>query len=1253
MLRDPVETGENTAFSFQVDLYDLDGDDITVQSVTSTGGAVSYIADGAALQVAAMGHSEGLQISFDPGTAYDYLAVGESTTETVSVTFDDGTGHMVTADYVVTINGENDGPVAADDTNIGAPVVEAGNSGPGNDTATGNVLANDTDVDLSDVLQVTYVDSGTGEPGSAMPVTNFVQVILGRYGALLIGPDGSWTYNLNNADPDTEALASGDLVQEEFTYTVSDGNGGTDTATLVIDISGDDDNSPPVANTDGFTVDEDSNTTFDILGNDTDPENDPIVLTSIDGIAVTAGSVVTLASGATVLVNVDGSVDYAPAPNVSGNDSFSYSISDGNGGSDTGTVNVTVTPVADTPTVSLPAAGSPGAQGTEDTALPVNLAAALVDTDGSESLMLTLSGFPAGATFNLGAASGTDWVIADAQTVDLSTLAMTPPPDWNGSLTLDVVATATETANGDSAMATASTEYYLVPVNDDPVAQDDAATTDEDTPVAGNVLADNGNGPDSDVDGDTLTVSAVESNAGNVGSQFVLASGALLLLNADGSYAYDPNGAFDSLAAGASTTDIFTYEISDGNGGTDTATVTVAIDGVNDEPDAQGYVSLAIEETPVYTTPMINDTDPEGDPLHIVSFTQGAHGTVTYDDNGTPGDLTDDLLVYTGETDFFGTDSFDYTISDGNGGFDTATITMLVQNVNDDPVAVDETIEVALDTPYLGAIGASDADPGDTLSYSEVTAPVNGTLALNPDGTYTYTPDAGYLGLDSFEVEVSDGNGGTDIASIDVEVANESLTTPGGQTIGVSIESDPVGAAPAGNVNIDVSAIIGDNINIAFAFDGSGSLGSTGYQQELTSIQTAINALRAQFAGSATDVDVQLIGFSRYIKTLYIDYGSNGGTPGGSIIYSDAQQGLDLFDPRLDHIDQSGSPFYAFPANQTNYTGTLLEAIDYFSGQPSGEANFLYFMSDGVPYPDTQTYDQDFRIISPLTQLQYIQEDPSTPTIGDGLAFQIQALATVEALAIEPTSGTLDKTALALIDSDATTPADVTTVTSPADLANAITASPLFAAELVDFSLQLIADGAPAGEIADETSPALTTDGLNFDLALANVDGLGGLLGVTNQFLAYATFDLDGDLFTTADQVSLFSTEVISRKAAAQTLVGTDGDDLLLGSVQDDVIDGGLGNDLIVGYEGNDSLTGGAGADGFVFAAGSGDDLVTDFAVGTDVLILQGGITISALTEIDTNADTVNDASQVDLSSGGTILLGGVVGVVDPNDLLT
>ena len=154
-----------------------------------------------------------------------------------------------------------------------------------------------------------------------------------------------------------------------------------------------------------------------------------------------------------------------------------------------------------------------------------------------------------------------------------------------GTGQLDTDTFTYEIFDGNSGTDTATVTITINGVNDAPVAIDDSLTTDEQSAIAGDVFADNkGAGADSDIDvGDMLTVTAVNGEAGDVGSQITLGSGALLTLNSDGTFSYDLNEAFDNLDDGSNDTDTFTYTVSDGNGGSDTATVSVLVNGITDQ----------------------------------------------------------------------------------------------------------------------------------------------------------------------------------------------------------------------------------------------------------------------------------------------------------------------------------------------------------------------------------------------------------------------------------------------------------------------------------------------------------------------------------------------------------------------------------------------------------------------------------------------------------------------------------------------
>ncbi|MCH9654330.1 MAG: tandem-95 repeat protein, partial [Planctomycetes bacterium] len=256
---------------------------------------------------------------------------------------------------------------------------------------------------------------------------------------------------------------------------------------------------------------------------------------------------------------------------------------------------------------------------------------------------------------------------------------------------------------------TATVTITITGVNDDPVAIDDVFTTDENTVLTGGgVLAANPTTADSDVESQRLRVAEVNGQLVIHGSQITLPSGALLTMNDDGTFSYDPNGQFENLADGDNGSDSFTYTITDAQGGTDSATVNLTITGVNDDPVAINDAFTTDEDTvlngasSVFTAnPTTADSDVEGQSFTVTGVTGGAapvvgsqfaltsgalltinaNGTFTYDPNGAFENLA------AGDN---GSDSFTYTITDAQGGTDSATVNLTITGVNDDPVAIDD-----------------------------------------------------------------------------------------------------------------------------------------------------------------------------------------------------------------------------------------------------------------------------------------------------------------------------------------------------------------------------------------------------------------------------------------------------------------------------------------------------------------------------------------------------------------------------------
>ena len=193
----------------------------------------------------------------------------------------------------------------------------------------------------------------------------------------------------------------------------------------------------------------------------------------------------------------------------------------------------------------------------------------------------------------------------------------------------------------------------------------------------------------------------------------------------------------------------FTYTATDPGGAVDTATVAITVTAVNDTPDAVDDSFSTAEDTVLtVTAPGVlgNDTDPDGDTLTTTLGAGPTHGTVTLNANGS--------FTYTPAANYNGPDSFTYTAKDATTTSAPATVAITVTPVNDPPAAVNDAYTTAEDTvlaPSAPGVLGNDTDPeGDPLTAAVGTGPAHGTVTVNVDGSFTYTPAANYNGADSF-----------------------------------------------------------------------------------------------------------------------------------------------------------------------------------------------------------------------------------------------------------------------------------------------------------------------------------------------------------------------------------------------------------------------------------------------------------------------------------------------------------------------
>lgn len=407
-------------------------------------------------------------------------------------------------------------------------------------------------------------------------------------------------------------------------------------------------------------------------------------------------------------------------------------------------------------------AGELGAELDEDGAAEIDVLAAASDPDGDALEAVLLSGPAHG--------------VAEARATGFRYV---PEADYNGT---DAFTVAVRDGRGGQASATVG--LVILPVNDRPVAAEDAAAGYEDEAMVLDVLAN-----DVDVDGDTLAVAVVG------------APGHGTAVAASGGIRYEP--APDFWGA-----DTLRYSATDPSGAADTARVTVTVQTVDDPPVAAPDSASVPEDGSVLVDVLANDTDIDTGVLSIGSVQPGAHGTTAVEAG---------QVRYTPDPAWVGVDSFTYEARDGTSA-DTGVVTVTVTAVNQRPVAVDDGAALAEDESVVVDVLANDSDPdGDSLSIVGGIAPDHGTVA-HASGTLHYTPYRNYNGTDTFRYFIDDGAGGRDTATVSVTITPvQDAPWP---------RDDSVTVAQDGSVLIDVLAndidVDGDTLTLTGSIFGPG-----------------------------------------------------------------------------------------------------------------------------------------------------------------------------------------------------------------------------------------------------------------------------------------------------------------------------------------------------------------------------------------------------------------------------------------------
>ena len=608
-------------------------------------------------------------------------------------------------------------------------------------------------------------------------------------------------------------------------------------------------NDVPVADDDGgFVVVEDTVLTIaaaSVLAGDTDLDGDVLTVASVLG-----------ATNGSVSIDGGGNLVFVPNANYVGVASFEYVVTDGNGGNDTGTVSLTVTGVNDLAIIDLDT-GS-GASGYTTNYVENGAGLAIVDasvsltdvddsnlesatiflTNGFAGDLLEVSGLPAGITAVVSPAGA----LTSSGTITVTLSGTASLADYETALqaitfrsTNDAISTVERILNvsvndGADQSASVLSRITITAVNDLPIAGADGVYNifeDQSATFAPALLLAN----DSDPDGDILSIISVSG-----------ASNGIVSISGSGDIVFDPGSEYSGIAG-------FDYVISDGNGGNATGSVSLNVVAVNDAPIADlngassgvnssvSYVENAASIAIIDNTVLLSDVDDTnlesaslilsngqvGDqiiapstvgPISISVSPSGALSgsgsvTVTLTGTGTLAEYETALRAVSyqsvSETPSTVMRSVEVRVNDGDIDSVIAYVSINVTSVNDIPVAGNDGPIIAIEDTALviasSALLANDIDlDGDTLVVVSVSNPSNGTVSINGSGDVVFTPTSGASGVASFDYTVSDGNGGTALASVALSVT-------------------PVNDAPLLDVN---GAGAGNDFTISYVENGAG-----------------------------------------------------------------------------------------------------------------------------------------------------------------------------------------------------------------------------------------------------------------------------------------------------------------------------------------------------------------------------------------------------------------------------------------------
>ncbi|MGE8565149.1 MAG: Ig-like domain-containing protein, partial [Achromobacter sp.] len=1176
---------------------DPDGDTLTVSQVNgqaanvgaaiagSNGGTFTLNADGS--------------YSFNPGSAFNNLPANQTATSSITYTVSDGEGGTSTATLTVTITGTNDTPILT-------PGVTLDDQASNDGQAITPVDVSDqfSDVDTGDTL--TYSATGLPPGLSIDPTTGLITGTLDN-SASQGGDNGVYAITITATDK------SGASVSQDFSWDVKN------PAPTAVDDDG------ATKQGAGLSV----NAEDGVLANDTDPDGDTLTVSQVNGQPGNVGAAIAGSNGGTFTLNADGSYSFNPgtafqhlANGVSATTSITYTVSDGEGGTSTATLTVTVTGTNSGPT-STAIANQSGEDSQTVVSLDVSSHFADADVGTGDKLAFSATGLPAGLTIdpNTGIISGK---------IDHSA------SQFGGTGVHTITVTATDMAG---ASTTQTFKWNIT--NPLPQADHDQANTDEDTSIQVTDVTKGVLANDVDPDGDPLHVSAVGGNANGVGQAVAGLQGGTFIIYADGTYSFNPGNDFQNLAEGQPGQTSVWYTVSDGEGGTSQALLTVTVMGKNDAATISGSSSGQVyEDSPVFASGKLTVSDPDANQSYVQAQASvpGKYGTFTVDANGNWSYQLNNALaevqnLKAGETL---TENFTVTSQDGTA---SSPVDVTIVGTNDAPVSGDTSAHLAIGTSYV--LKTSDFpfndgvenDSFQSVVVTRVPGAGEGTLMFNNQpvttgqvitvadiqaGKLVFTPSSAG-GDATFDFSVRDSGGtahggqntsadhtftlSTDKLVLGNNNSNTDLNGGGGNDILVGDRGGSVTAVEPGK-----------NYNISLIVDVSGSMTDKIGNTKVTRIdllKSSLVSLANQLANHDGVVNVRLIPFADTAQK-------------GVTLNNLTAQNVHLLLNAIDSLKADGN---------TNYQDAFNKAVAWFNSQVSDGKdaahdyqNLTFFLTDGNPTVYGSSGNQSNGAMQQAVDAAKPLVDGSGVLVGDNKVVMygigIGAGVNSDYLRFFDNTNATGTGSQKIQEGSGCNSTEYTvsgTVGQPqiVNSANELDAALQgghSSTELAPVSSDTINGGEGNDIIFGDT---INTDHLSWaghaqgthdgqgwqalvDFMTAQKNGVAPTTAEIYNYLQQHSAEFDKPNDTRGGDDFLYGGK------GDDTLFGQGGNDYLNGGEGNDTLYGGTGKDILVGGKGNDILVGGAGSDTFRWelndqgtAATPAVDRIKDFSMAT------------------------------------------------------